>query len=86
MNYHLLQLFEATILHTYANLSHVHLAVVALGMIYLCVPYVVARVLAPDHTRYQLRTLRHGLRRRFGGRCNGQGNMVLFYKVQVSYR
>lgn len=55
-------------------------------MIYLCVPYVVARVLTLDHTRYQLRTIRHGLRRRFGGRCDGQGNMVLLYKVRVSYR
>lgn len=45
--------------------------------IFLCVPYDVARVLTPDHARYQLRTLRDGLRRRFRGRCNGQGNMVL---------
>lgn len=33
------------------------LALVTLGVIYLCVPYDVARVLTPDHARYQLRTL-----------------------------
>lgn len=86
MNYHLLQTIRSQNLNIYADFFPVHLAVAALCMIYLCVPYVVARVLTLDHTHYQLRTIRHGLRRRFGGRCDGQGNMVLLYKVRVSYR